>query len=466
MAQPKAALPSPAPRVFDPGNPLPTARAFIEDDFQNQRHRTLLHHGGQFYSWNGICYQVMESRTISAMLYKYLEPASQSVRKNEWKPFAPTAKKVREVVRALEAETHLPTNVIAIPAWLGSHRHSRPDAREIIACSNGLLHLPTLKLLPSTPAFFSTNALSFPYDPGAPEPARWLKFLGELWPSDPESISTLQEIFGYFLVPGTRQQKIFLIIGPKRSGKGTIGRVLRGLLGQNNVCAPTLASFSQNFGLQPLIGKQLAIISDARLSPRPDQQVIAERLLSISGEDALTIDRKYLPAWTGQLFCRILVLTNVLPRISDPSGAFASRFIVLRLTESFYGREDQTLTDSLLCELPGILNWATEGWQRLRERGHFVQPTSATGQAQKLQDLGSPIEAFIRDRCVTGHGRTVVIAKLFAEYKSWCAERDFEAPPDVQTFGSLLREVQSEIEAKQRRIGGKPIWHYIGIGLR
>jgi putative DNA primase/helicase len=69
--------------------------------------------------------------------------------------------------------------------------------------------------------------------------------------------------------------------------------VLTGLLGAHNVAAPTLASLTTNFGLSPLIGCPLGLISDARLSTRADGSVAVERLLSISGEDSITIDRKY-----------------------------------------------------------------------------------------------------------------------------------------------------------------------------
>ncbi|MCZ6737546.1 MAG: hypothetical protein O7B77_06175, partial [Actinobacteria bacterium] len=50
--------------------------------------------------------------------------------------------------------------------------------------------------------------------------------------------------FGYALTQDTRQQKLFLIVGPKRSGKGTIARVLTAMVGADNVCNPTLASLS------------------------------------------------------------------------------------------------------------------------------------------------------------------------------------------------------------------------------
>src|SRR5262249_20330824 len=112
-----------------------------------------------------------------------------------------------------------------------------------------------------------------------------------LWKNDRPSIDLLQEWFGYCLTPDTRIQKMLMMIGPTRSGKGTIGRILRALVGPGNVAGPTLSSLGGTFGLQPLLGKSLSIISDARLSGRSDTAQVVERLLSLTGEDALTIDR-------------------------------------------------------------------------------------------------------------------------------------------------------------------------------
>ena len=190
------------------------------------------------------------------------------------------------------------------------------EPSDLIACANGLLRLSTRELIPHTPTLFSENALTFNYDPEALDPVEWLAFLNSIWGDDREAIDTLQEMFGYLLTADTRQQKIFLVVGPKRAGKGVIARVLTAVLGQDNVCGPTLGTLGQNFGLQTLIGKRAAIIADAELGGRADQQSIAERLLGISGEDATTIDRKFLPAWSGRLSTRFLILTNELPRLA------------------------------------------------------------------------------------------------------------------------------------------------------
>src|SRR5262249_54965993 len=155
---------------------------------------------------------------------------------------------------------------------------------------------------PPTRNLFNHNVLDYSFDAQAPPPERWLRFLREVWPDDPESITTLQDWFGYCLLPDTSRQKILFLYGPTRTGKGTIARVLREMIGPANVCGPTLASLGTPFGLWPLLNKSVAIISDARISgSNKDQDTIVERLLSISGEDALTIDRKYLDLVTTKL---------------------------------------------------------------------------------------------------------------------------------------------------------------------
>jgi putative DNA primase/helicase len=221
-----------------------------------------------------------------------------------------------------------------------------------------------------------------------------------------------------------------------------------------------------NFGLAPLIDKPLAIIADARLSGRADQQFIAERLLSISGEDCLTIDRKYLPSWTGRLPTRILILTNELPRLTDASGALASRFVTLVMEKSFYGQEDLGLASRLLAELPSILNWTLEGRDRLSRRGFFVQPKSSIEVAQELENLGSPITAFIRDCCEIGEGKTVEIDALFSKWGAWCMKCGRDRYGTVQTFGRDLRAAVPALRVSQPRDGDGRKRCYEGIGLK
>ena len=55
---------------------------------------------------------------------------------------------------------------------------------------------------------FCRNRLPVDYNPNAPRPERWLRFLSELL--DAEDIPTLQEFMGYCLIPTTKAQKMLM----------------------------------------------------------------------------------------------------------------------------------------------------------------------------------------------------------------------------------------------------------------
>jgi len=460
-----------APPILDRQNPMASAREFMRLNYRHSGVETLKFQAGLFYQWDGASYPEADEKMVEGGLWKFLDGARIPGKGDTLEPFLPTRTRVGDVLAALKAQTVMHKGTRA-PSWLDGDDVA-PPATEFMACRNGLLHLPTRELWPASPAFWCHNAVDFDYQPDAPEPKQWLKFLNDLWDDDPESVATLQELFGYLLTPDTSQQKIFLLAGTRRSGKGTIGRVLSGLLGKANIAAPTLASLCETFGLQPLIGKSLALIGDARIGARSDQAQIAERLLSISGEDDITIGRKFLTEWTGRLGVRFLILTNELPRLTDASGALASRFIAFKLRRSFYGREDTGLLDRLIPELPGILNWAIQGWVNLRARGRFVQPASARASVEKIEEMASPISAFVKERCVMGKDAIVDSDDLYSEWVKWCqAEGRREAGTKI-VFGRDLMGAFPDVDTDRRR--DDEVWRnehrdvrtkfYTGIGL-
>jgi putative DNA primase/helicase len=447
-----------------PSNPIGVGKMFLDAHYADEVVGSLVrHHRNTFHTYDGTSWPEFDERRLQSDLYRWLDGAKcwKKTKDNiELVDFEPTRYKIADLIDAIRALTHLDIHVIP-PAWIVGE-----DQGQVVPLANGLLTIDTRKLIAHTPAYFSPHVLPFEYDPTAPQPARWFRFLEELWPENEESRDALAEIMGYVLGGATALQKIFMLVGPLRSGKGTIGRVLTGLLGAHNVAAPTLAGLTTNFGLSPLIGRPLGLISDARLSTRADGTVAVERLLSISGEDSLTIDRKYRDPWTGRLPTRFMILTNEVPRFTDASGALASRFIVLVMTRSFFGEEDPGLTDSLLVEAPGIFNWCLDGLDRLNARGYFEMPELSKAALQRLQDLASPVGAFVRDRCQVGPAYEVDKDDLFAAWKDWCVGEGKErAGTKAVFYRDLNAAYPGLIEGRPRAEGGRQ--HiYRGIRLR
>jgi P4 family phage/plasmid primase-like protien len=429
----------------DKPGPRDLARALLR-----KRTEPLIHLNDEYHSWRGGAYATREDNSVRSEAYNFLE----SVRAK------PTGKFVSSILDALVSLVHLDRADFRPPCW--ANGKPGPDPRELLVCRNGLLHLPTGRLLPHDSDFITFNALDYDYAPEAPEPTKWLAFLKEIWPGADEAdcIAALQHWFGYLLAPDTAQQKILVLVGPKRSGKGTIARILTSLLGQHNVCAPRLSQFGEQFGLQPLIGKQVAMVSDMRLSGRADKAAIAEALLTISGEDYVSIPRKNMKDWEGRLRTRFVVMSNEPPTISDPSGALPGRYIVLQMRQSFYGREDTTLTDRLLSERSGILNWAIAGWHALQAAGRLSQPQSSVDTVRQIERGSSEISAFVEDCCEFNGEALESKDDLYQCFVAWtrdegithCPKKEQFAKDLFSAFGDKIREVRPRTpDGKARR---------------
>ncbi|MGW6565028.1 DNA primase family protein [Streptomyces sp. NPDC054975] len=450
-----------------PSNPMAVARRLVPDWRTEDGRLRLRRWHGMWMRWTGTCWREYDEAELRAGLYRRLEHATfvAGEDKNgfpEVREWAPTKTKISNLLDALYGITLLSSDIDA-PAWIDGER-GRHDASPIVACRNGLLRIRDRELLPHSPSFFNLAAVPFDYDPTATAP-EWETFLREIWPDDPESIAALQEWFGYVLSGRTDQQKILLMKGPSRSGKGTIARVLKELVSKENLAGPTLAGLGTNFGLSTLIGKPLAIISDARLANENNVAVV-ERLLTISGEDTIDIDRKYREPWTGKLPTRLMILTNELPNFGDSSGVIANRFIVLNTTRSWLGKEDPTLLDRLIAEMPGIINWALDGLARLERTGRITAPTSSRDAVTIMQDTASPTSAFVRERCITGPMREVPVDVLWAAWREWAEDNGMKSIGTKQVFGRNLLSVVPQLRrTRPRDAYGRQVATYTGITL-
>lgn len=441
----------------DFADPVAAAGSIIAAHYQHAGARILHFWQGEFHAWVGTHYVVKPLPDVRALAYRVGPLCSAK----------PTTKsKVDNVVDAMRGAANLSHLAVPCqPEWI-TRAATDPDPRAVIPMANGLLRIDDGELMPPTPRLFVPYALPFRHDPMVAAPATWLRFLASLWPDDRESIDCLQEWLGYLLTADTGQQKALMIVGPKRSGKGTIGRIIVRLLGAGNVASPTLASLGQPFGLQVLIGKTAALISDARLGGRADIAAIAENLLRITGEDEISVDRKFQTAYTARLISRLVVLTNEVPVFRDAASALPSRFVILRTARSFIGQEDHQLEHKLVAELPGILAWALQGLRRLRERGRFLQPADGAAALRLMEDLASPIAAFLRERCVVEPGAQVPIRSLYDEWKAWCKEHGRDQPGTEQTFGRDIAAAAPQVRITNRRIDGARVRYYEGLRIR
>jgi putative DNA primase/helicase len=461
------------PLIVPSKDPMVLARHFIAHCFTDPATGEIMlrRHQGTWFRFMGTHYVPLGDEAMTARLYQHLErimtPSSNGEDEDgvALERVVPRRNLANEVLKALPAcQGVLVPDGIDAPVWLDNPA-DRPSPRELIPVHNGLLIVESGELIPHSPLYFAMSSVPFAFNPEAPPARRWMEFLRSVFNDDEEAIQLLQEWIGYCLAMVTHLQVMLLLIGPRRSGKGTISRMISYLLGELNTCSPTLGDLANRFGLAPLLHKSLAIIEDARSLRGNAQNAALERLLSISGEDRVLIDVKGKPQFTTRLRTRIMLISNEEPNFRDSSRALLSRCLLLATRHDFTGREDRSLEDDLRAEAPSILNWGLEGYRRLCERGHFVQPASGQERLDALEAMMSPVTAFVREECDLGEHYEIWPETLYARYTEWCARQGIAHVSILQQFCKDLRSAYPEITVSQPVVNGQRPRVYRGIRL-
>lgn len=284
--------------VINQKDPIGIARTFIQRHWSGPAGPMLAHHSENWWTWDGIRWAVIEPAAITAKLVRMLDAAVDQ----QGNKIEASASLQNSVLKCLAGVAHVPAPTTQ-PGWLNSLADlplvtADADPENLISYPGGIYDAVANATLIPTPGLWTCGGIDYlPFATidgqtrWAETPQAWLDFLRSNI-GDEESISLLQEWMGYSLVGDNSLQKMMLVVGPPRSGKGMIAHVLTKLVGGRTVAAPTMTSLGGAFGLSQLVGKTLAIVGDARFNAQ-DMNAIVEPLLTISGDGEITINQKY-----------------------------------------------------------------------------------------------------------------------------------------------------------------------------
>jgi putative DNA primase/helicase len=377
---------------------------------------------GEYYRWTGTHYGQQDTDALKHEIGRFLHAALN--------PVPDSMRNINDIFAALPRADGFKVYV----------QNDKEPHSGVRACANGVLDLATGTLLPHDASRWVLSASPWAWTPTMATP-NWDAFLQSL-KFDPVGLQCLREAMGFLAFGPGKFQKIVLLVGARRGGKGTILQLLNNMVGKTSSAA--LTDLATDFGLAGAIGADLISMGDVQAdkgTPFQSQARIVERLVSVSGRDRVQINRKGREQWDGVLDARIVMACNKVPALKDPGGALRGRYVVIPFHQSFQGREDLALFDRLRPELPGIAAWALAGWKTLCERGQFVEAEGAAEVRGVLDGCGSPIEAFVTEACTLGTELTVERSQLYGAYTGW-AGTNGQSPASMQQFGAELGAMQ------------------------
>lgn len=287
-----------------------------------------------------------------------------------------TTQKTNQVIEKIRADTFINQEEFF------NQQNKHPN---LIPVKNGVLNVKTKELQTFTDKNYFFNKINAKYDLEADCP-KIKQFIKEITKNE-EDYKTIQELIGYSLVKNYKFEKIFILIGSGRNGKGKLLELIKRLLGVENVSEVSIDNLTNDkWSLSTLHNKLLNMSGDIGNNTLKSTAI----LKSLSGGDLQQADRKFQTPIKFTNYAKLVFALNELPRTMDTTDAFFMRLIILEFPYTFLSKQDYEalneeerksckLQDKNLIEklsnekeLNGLLNWALEGFQRLNEKQEFT----------------------------------------------------------------------------------------------
>jgi P4 family phage/plasmid primase-like protien len=365
------------------------------------------------------------------------------------------------IQQALEYELIAPrtASVENIADWIERHVYKPGivwDKSGLVVCRNGALDPVTGELHAHSAEHYATSCLDLDFDPNAQCPT-WSAFLSKAFSDVPDDaaaiINVIQEWFGASLLRGRVRprevRRALFIVGPSRSGKSQITAVGGRMFGPNRSALP-IRALQQHFGREPLIRASAWIADDCI---HQGEELDAEFFKTTVTGESVSIPQKHKQDWQGQLDLPVLLTANHQPRVKDQSSAVYNRSIFVLMNVVIPEHEcDGLIAEKLFAELPGILNWALVGLDRIHARRRYDLPVCLQRELDELAEDNNPPAAWIEQAIEADPNIQVKSPDLLNSFKGYVLE-NFGRQSMNQSAG--WRTLIAAIKAKFPKIENK-----------
>lgn len=269
---------------------------------------------------------------------------------------------------------------------------------------------------------FFTYQLQFDYNPSATAPM-FEKFLNEVLP-DKASQSILAEFVGSVFVPTRRLnlEKVLMLLGTGANGKSVVYSIIRGLLGNENICEYSLESLTDEKGYHCAMLDKKLLNYASELSSKVGATSRFKQLAS--GEP---IEAR-LPGGNPfiiQDYAKLMFNCNELPHNTEHSHALYRRLLILKFNKTIpEEKQDRQLAKKIInAELSGVLNWALAGLKRLLEQQAFTKSAAVEDALEQYKIESNNVRLFLEDKSYKPCRRDddwKTVKLLYEEYVLYC----------------------------------------------
>jgi P4 family phage/plasmid primase-like protien len=292
-----------------------------------------------------------------------------------------------------------------------------------INCRNGLYDLEQKQMIPHTKSIFTTHQLPMEYDSDATCP-RFMQYLEEVFPQETDAFKALvAEVLGYCMTTDTSFQVAFAFIGRGANGKSVLLSILEELVGHENVSAVAFSELSSTFSRVTLKDKLVNVGAEIDFSSKSNTSFFKQ---IVAGE-TIAAQEKNKPEFHFKPTVKLVYATNGFPVTNDKSHGYYRRWKFIPFNVTFpKEKQDRNLISKLKKELPGILNFAIDGLNRLQRNGKFTDPKQIDEMLDQYKELSNPLAQFVKENVVFSPSKRYKRSEFVKEYSAWSRENNYK----------------------------------------
>jgi P4 family phage/plasmid primase-like protien len=284
---------------------------------------------------------------------------------------------------------------------------------DMINFRNGMLDWKSGTLMPHAPSYLSTIQLPVDYDMTATCPA-FDEWLSEIL--SPDYVKLAWQMIGYLMMSGNPLQVAFLMLGKGGNGKGTLMRVIKALLGDENISALSLDDITGNrFAPAGLYGKIANLAGDIDST----FQESTAKFKMLTGEDMFTAENKNAQPFRFTNWAVPVFSANKIFGSSDTTEGYLRRWIIMKFDRTIPSHKRIAgLERRFMSELSGIAWRGLEALRELMEAGHFKDDGDVKQGKEEFTEALDQVRQWVSE-CTAPDDGSEERTALYESYKMW-----------------------------------------------
>lgn len=411
--------------ILDDAKKAPLETMIVDD--VSKRHNLIFVENDGFYEWTGKIWSKISDFTVE----KYAGDAY--------------GKTFKTAQRMVQVRKHLCSEKLRIVEF---------NKQNIMNFPNGTLELDTGTFREHRENDYCSFMQSYEYDPDATCP-RWVKFIEECTDEDPKRMDALQTIMGYVMLADCRYQLMFLLMGKGGNGKSVYLDIMKELFGADNCTTVDPEQMNDNF--------QRILLRDSLVNYA--SEITGDMSQTVKWVKAIACGEQINGCYKGKdninftTRCKMIFSCNSSPKTRVIEGLDRRLFFIdfpLKFVDfpdpadRSQRLADRDIIPKLLKELPGIFNWAYEGYKLLNTVKYFTETEEQAYYLQRFKETSNPLVTFCED-CEHLFVGMVRRDDLYDDYADWCTRNGHNPKPSTNFFPDFCAVMGDRVENPKYR---------------